>query len=511
MSNHLRYFIIYLLFVAFLSSTFAQNVVARLTTEDQIYLPLIVGESPPKIVIAAAYIDSVISHEPDEAILLWNLGPHAQSFAGWRLSTATRQSTFPITSTLSLAPGDRLWCTNETAAFRISFGEDAACEWGHNTDPSVLNLDGALQLTNVGGVIHLQDGDGTIVDTLLYGEVQESIATWQGRPAVLYARGSVPSEGQVWQRKRDPNTDLPIDSDQAADWAGDLTDIEWGRRIRMPGWRGWERGDLAVPESSASLATVTVAVGPEGLYRPLVDAFASATRTLDMSLYTFEHPELTETLVQALNRGVRIRMLLEGGPPGGIDDVQRWCVAQIAAAGGDIRYLAAQENTPKGYRPRYRFTHAKYIIIDGSYIAIGTENFSLNSMPLPQIEPVGGRRGFYLLMDAIPVVQSLQHIFDSDWAPERFLDLRSFRIDDEVYGGPPSDFVLPEATQWEVVQAPFSTPVTIQGYARFGVMSAPENALRSDSGLLNLIHQAGVGDNIQLIQLYERKHWGGDS
>lgn len=86
--------------------------------------------------------------------------------------------------------------------------------------------------------------------------------------------------------------------------------------------------------------------------------------------------------------------------------------------------------------------------------------------------------------------------------------LRPFQINDEVYGGPPPDFVLPEATLWGIAQAPFSHPVTIHGRSHFGITSAPENILRPDSGLLALIHRAGVGDDIRLVQLYERKHWG---
>ncbi len=40
----------------------------------KLYLPLIVGPAPARVLIAAAHIDSAISHEPDEALLLWNVG-----------------------------------------------------------------------------------------------------------------------------------------------------------------------------------------------------------------------------------------------------------------------------------------------------------------------------------------------------------------------------------------------------------------------------------------------------
>lgn len=230
----------------------------------------------------------MISHESDEAILLWNLGPHSQSFAGWRLITVTRQSTFPITSTLTLAQVIDFGVPLKRQLFELALAKMLPVSGVKTQILRYLDLDGALQLTNRGGAIHLLDGTDTVVDTLLYSEVQKSIASWQGNPAMLYTRGNLSSEGKVWHRKRDLVTDLPLDNDRAEDWAGDLADVEWGRRIRMPGWRGWERGVLAISEISTSLSTVTVAVGPEGLYQPLSDAFARASSTIDMSLYTFE-------------------------------------------------------------------------------------------------------------------------------------------------------------------------------------------------------------------------------
>ena len=481
---------------------------AQSEPQPTLFLPIIYGAPPARVLIAAAHIDSAISGEPDEAILLWNIGQDSQALAGWQLATKSRVATFPMTSTLLIAPGQRLWCTGEATAFRQSFGEEPACEWANDSDPAILNLTNKLQLTNTRGWIALQDADGTVVDVLRYGDEEQIVDGWQGAPVQPYSRGDVTASGQVLERKRDPISGLPIDHDLAADWTADLNDVAWGRRTRMPGWLGWDDATMARPLQASAYATTTVAVGPEGLYAPLATAFAAAAKSIDLSIYTFEHPQMTTVLLDALARGVQVRMLLEASPPGGIDDLQRWCLAQLAAAGADIRYLATVDEAPKGYRPRYRFTHAKYGIIDGQYAILGTENFTTDSMPVPARKPVGGRRGFYLLTDALPVVQALQQLFDADWQPERFLDLRSFDLSHEKYGGPPDDFVLPEPTQWFVDEAPFGTAVTAASSARFAVISAPENALRPDAGVLALIAQAGAGDEIYLTQLYEHKYWG---
>lgn len=479
--------------------------------DGPLYLPLIRAPAS-HIVIAAAHVDSVVTGEPDEAILLWNTGSRSQSLAGWELSTASRHATFPITATLTLEPGQRLWCAAQDAAFLSSFGEPAACAWGVAAQPATARLEGSLALNNLGGYIALRDAGGVLVDTLLYGDASQPVEGWSGAPAQLYSRGSIGVEGQLFQRKLHPVTGQPQDTDAALDWAGDLADVAWGRRVRRPGWQGWDDAGLARPLHGDAFASVTVAVAPEGLYAPLAAALASANHSIDLSLYVFEHPEVAKILAAAAGRGVRVRLLLEGGPPGGVSDLQRWCVRHLVAAGADVRYLAPAAGAPPGYDARYRYTHAKFGIIDGNKAFVGSENFSWDAMPVDVSTPVGGRRGFYLLTDAAPVVHALAAIFNQDWAPERFLDLEPYSPAHPKYGDPPADFVLPLPPVYEVEAAPFAQPVTAQGQARFIVASAPENALRPDDGLHALLQRAGPGDEILLAQLYEHKYWGdGDS
>ena len=90
---------------------------------------------------------------------------------------------------------------------------------------------------------------------------------------------------------------------------------------------------------------------------------------------------------------------------------------------------------------------------------------------------------------------------DTDWAPDRFLDLRPFDPADPKYGGPPAGFVLPEPPVYVVGDAPFTRAETARGAGRFSVLSAPENAVRPDTALNALIARAGAGDEIMLMQL----------
>ena len=498
------------------------------------FLPLLFGPST-RILIAAVHVDSALSGEPDEALLLQNDGAVAQPLDGWQLATGTRRATFP--AGLMLAPGGTLWCARQAVAFRATFGFAPGCEW-EESDPAVPNLDpvagGVPTFSNSGSTVQLLNHHDQIVDTLVYGNEDRAAAGWAGPAMQPYRRGAVPVTGQIWQRKTTGSGLL--DTDTASDWSGNLADLTWGRRVSYPGWQLWLPDEMQrvplTPTVHAATATTRVAVGPEGLYQPLADALASATTTIDLSLYTFEHRELAGVLVDALQRGVRLRLLLEGAPPGGIDELERWSLAQIAAAGGEVRFMdvvdEAEENGLKGYRVRYRYLHSKFAVIDGeterAHAFIGTDNFNYDSVPLPngmeanrededEDEAIGGRRGVYLFTDAAPVVEALADIFAADWQPDRFLDLRPFDATPHPDGdGPPADFdvntEIAERFLWDAAAAPFANPVAHSGPTRFSLISAPENALNPEGGLLALIGRAGAGDEILLTQLYEHKQWG---
>lgn len=478
------------------------------SADFQLFLPLTLGPPPARVLIAAAHVDSALSGEPDEAILLWNVGGLAASLANWQLHSGSQHVTFPPTSTLQLLAGQRMWCAARAAAFRSSFGESPACEWAADSDPATPNLEGKLTMPNGGGILRVIDAQGVLQDVLVYGDEDTPTPDWVGAAAQVYTRGDLSAVGQIWQRKIDPLSALPVDSNRASDWAGDLTDPLWGRRVRFPGWQGWDASNLAAPVQGAASAVITVAIGPEGLYLPLSGLLTQAAQTIDLSIYTLEHAELTTVLSQAAQRGVHVRVLLEGSPPGGISDLQKWCVTQIVNAGGEVRYTAVQQGAPSGLRVRYRFSHAKYGVIDNLWAINGTENFNYDSMPITTTAPVGGRRGFYLISDAPPLVQALNRIFTADWAPERFLDLQPYESTHPKYGAPPADFVAPPLPAYTLDESPFRTPVAVQGNLRSILQSSPENTLHPDVGLLALIARAGASDEIMLIQLYEHKNWG---
>lgn len=470
-----------------------------------LHLPLL-QHTRPRLLIAAAHIDSAISGEGDEAIWLWNEGPGAAHLAGWQINGNGRTATVPLTSTLSIPVADGLWCTADPAIFRRTFGFAPGCEWGADDDPAVPDLLGSgPRLTNSGGVIQLRAPDGAPADVLVYGDESLIPSGWNGAAAQLYSRGAIGAAGQAWRRKPGAGSGF-ADTDSAADWSGHLADLAWGRQVFYPGWALWQPGWQANSQPIQASGTLTLAVGPDGLYEPMLAFFRQARHTLDLSLYTLEHPQLAQEIAGAAARGVTVRLLLEGGPTGGISDLQRWCVNRIAAAGAQVHYLDTHPDAPNGFRPRYRFLHTKYAIADTTRSFVGTENLTADSMPAPVNDRVPpGRRGVYLFTDAPVLAHALARLFAYDWQPDLFWDLRAF---DPATDGPPQGYAPPEEPPDQFIAAPFRQPLVYTGDFDFHLLAAPETAPRPDNPLAGLLDRAGAGDEIRWVQLYEHKYWG---
>ena len=365
------------------------------------------GQERPPLLIAAAYIDSTRSGEADEAVLLWNVGAAAVPLAGWRSKAADGARSCPPPPNCCSPPANACGWPPRRSPFAKPLASRLPPNGPPTPTPLTPDLTGKISLPNAGGALRLLDPTGAVADVLLYGDETSPAVGWTGPPAQLYTRTVVTAQGQVWQRKRDPQTGLPQDANGPQDWAGDLADPAWGRQVRWPGWRGWDAASWALPQAGAALADTLLAVGPEGLYVPVAQTLDAAQTTIDLSIYTLEHPQLAQLLADAARRGVKVRVLLDGAPPGGITPLQKWCVALLAAAGGDVRYFALPDTAPAGLKRRYRYVHAKYGIVDAHVALVLTENFSPDSMPLPSAHLQGGRRGFALLTNAPPVIAAL--------------------------------------------------------------------------------------------------------
>ncbi|MFO7538295.1 MAG: lamin tail domain-containing protein [Chloroflexota bacterium] len=455
---------------------------------------LIQDDRPPLVLIDAVLYDGYELNDLDEAVALRSLADYPIALDQWQLINATGNRIATIPPGTTLPPHSLFWLTRNGPAFERQFGFAAD-----------LVLNGWPVLGNNGGTVVLRDAENNIIDVLVYKQGDNTHEGWLGPAVEPYRVGTLfGEEGQILYRMRDQDTGLPVpDTNSAADWAQSTLDVINGRKIQ---YAGWELDRFFFPYAVTETAVITLSIAPDNSYDTLVDFIAGAQQTITIESMTFEHLGIADALVAASQRGVSVTLLLDGTPPGGYTNQGRYICQQIETAGGACYFMASdQENR---VRSRYRFLHAKFIIIDGRRVLISSENLSPTSHPDDdKTDGTWGRRGLMLLTDAPGVVAHVQSIFDHD-RYYRPIDIHRWQTDHPIYGPPPSGFVPITETGGIGYGVRYPQTAVFQGTFPFTLIQGPENSLRDSDGLLGLVHGAGAGDVVLVQQLTERPYWG---
>lgn len=483
------------------ASVFVSDSAVHTTTiraQATVYLPLLVRDyAPPRygVIIEAVLYDGLQRYDYDEAVLVLN-GYHVDvDLTGWRLCTwhaeDWRCAGLPAAD---IGPGQRLWLARNAEYFARSFGfapDHVLSSWP--------------RFANAGGEVALLDADDAVRDLLVYRDGRTDLQGWLGSAVEPYRGANFALRGQVLYRVLDEVTGLPAaDTDTAADWAQYPGDPVHGRRVRYP---GWELERFFQPAVGAS-GTVTAAIAPDNAYQLVVDTIRSARETIEIQAYSLRHYQLTRELVDRAQQGVTVTVLLEGGPVGGLQDQQLWACQQLHATGSAT--CTFMVNVPdQNVRSRYRYLHAKAMIVDRKRLLVSSQNFNHGGLPGDDKgNGTGGSRGVVLVTDSPPMVARAAEVFDADHDPDNHTDLTLWAYDNELgYGPPPADFSPDVGQDWITYTVRFSETMVAQA-TWFELMTAPEAALRTSDGLLGLVTRAGAGDAVYVQQLYERPHWG---
>ena len=467
------------------------------------YLPLM-GKmfyaGTPPLLISAVHYDSYLTGEPDEAFQLYNPLDNPVPLEGWQVDDGRHRVAFGPGA--SLPAQETIWCARSAISFTLTFGVPPGCEYGAGSSPGVLRLYGSpLQFVNTGGSVRLLTSDGAVQDLLVYGTGDTSVAGWRG-PAVnpYLPSTSFGREGQILYRKLDQLTGRPgPDTGTRADWASDPNDVINGRKARYP---GWDLEQFFRPQTSAERGSLQIIVSPDNAYPALSSLLAGARRRIRFEGFTFDSARLGALLAGQARMGVAVEILLEGDPPGGVTDQQRWIIQQIAVAGGQVYYM--RRDPASGVRTRYTYQHGKFWLLDDRLALIGTENPSDDSFPDDdKSDGTLGQRGLYLVTDAPAVVANLAAVMDADLAPGVHHDIFPWEAASLTLGAPPPGFSPSYAAGGSYYPVQKPQPLDVEGTFTSQVILAPEQALRDQDSLLGLIARAGKGDTVLVEQLYE--------
>ncbi len=185
--------------------------------------------------------------------------------------------------------------------------------------------------------------------------------------------------------------------------------------------------------------SVRTFVSPDCSGEVFTEAINQASRTIFVNMYEFSSPSLGTLLETAKKRGIDVRVLVEGGPVGGISPAERSLIHSVNRSGIPVLSMVSLENA---HAP-YRYNHAKYLIIDNSTLLVTSENFKNSGLP-----PKGrsGNRGWGVLLQDPDLAGYFTGVFLADCASPSVIPYKGQAGDTETL---PAETYTPEfAPAW---------------------------------------------------------------
>ena len=172
-----------------------------------------------------------------------------------------------------------------------------------------------------------------------------------------------------------------------------------GERLNATTGRWTPRGLTLRDAVATGPATATAFVLPDAPGVPL-ETLRGADRRILLAGYTFASTRVADALLSAVDRGVEVRVLLDGGPIGGMTTRQRDHLDRLVAGGVDVRMI-------DGPHARFAYHHPKYAVVDDEALVL-TENW----------KPAGtgghGSRGWGVRLRSERTAAALASVFAHD-------------------------------------------------------------------------------------------------
>lgn len=133
---------------------------------------------------------------------------------------------------------------------------------------------------------------------------------------------------------------------------------------------------------------VTCMASPDNCFEEVTDLLRAADSNIYLSVYTLSSPFLIDILINKINNGVNVKLLLEKSQVGSYErDYNRDAMYQLTKIGA--QGLWATED--------FSFQHSKYCIIDNDTLILSSGNWGRSSCPKPQDDgDVDGNRDWWI-------------------------------------------------------------------------------------------------------------------
>ena len=404
--------------------------------------------------ITEIYPNTATKNELDEYVAITNSGTRSIDLEGWNLTDNEGTIIFP---SFSIAPDQTVYVTRTASVFVAQMSSITGkgiipdFEYDLDTDPKVrqMQAEGSFALRNSGDEVILQDKSGGTMDVVIYGDSKYKCEGWQGEPL------KSPREGMVYKREG------VKDTDQSEDW------------ILLPFGASY-----FPPEIIHAFGEVTAFLSPDCSFSILQSELDNASSSLYINLYQFENPYLMDLVLDALDRGVNVFLLLENNPIGGINNEELYIAAKIRARGGEVRFA----NDPF-------INHAKYVVIDRETTMIMTENWKKTGIPS---DNTFGNRGWGIVIRERAVADYFKAVFVDDFQ----------RGEVDLQAGLETESISRDIPKGAYI--PVFKPLTLNCNFTLRPVLAPDNAM-SDETIRGAIDEAE--ESILVLQFSTSRFW----
>jgi phosphatidylserine/phosphatidylglycerophosphate/cardiolipin synthase-like enzyme len=454
------------------------------------------------LLITEVYYDSYQPNDRSEYIRIHNPSAMPVDISGWRIVTLCNlinnnyDNTYKLVSSVSeldidtkyiipegtiLDGGESMYIVRNRTAFYKELCINVPGESFATTHYAIESYGLSSSLNNRGEFVMMVDRYHHIIDVVAYGSINttaiSSIAGWYGPPALPVR------EGHILMRKRAEEGwgESYVDTNTSADWNS---------------IRPYKIGQSEFkPSTFQFMGQITTFVSPDSSYTCIVNELDNAVKTIFINMYEFQNPYLAERLINATARGVNVKIILEGMPPGGLTDTSRYIAHTLYEAGCELRYLISSPD--EGIYARYRYTHAKYCVIDNWTVILSSENFAVTGIP---VNNTFGNRGWGVIIRNPDVAQYFSTVFLEDWSSNLG---DSFPYDPEhpVYGKPPEDFDMSYTIHHGTYRPRFDSQTICDEFTVEPVL-APDTATLQTQAILGMINAATESVYIEQLQCH---------
>jgi phosphatidylserine/phosphatidylglycerophosphate/cardiolipin synthase-like enzyme len=158
-------------------------------------------------------------------------------------------------------------------------------------------------------------------------------------------------------------------------------------------------------------------VSPDNSQQLLLNTVQGAKKTLHVNIYLITTQRIQQAIVDRINAGVTVEMLVETQPFGReivppmkrvLDTIQ----SAMKASGNAKNKLWMMNDRNQSVKRRYVFNHAKYVVVDGMVSYISSENFVASGALADPARK--GNRGWQVALEDRATAQELLAFFQED-------------------------------------------------------------------------------------------------